>query len=200
MFFCLSLVSVSAFAFTDIESGSLSDTIEELQEYGIINGYPDGEFKPEDNITRAAFAKIIVFMMGITPEEEYTCSFEDTQGHWAKGFIEEAKDAGIINGTSSTTFAPEGYVTYEQIAKMTVCAVGYQDEAVENGGYPNGYIRMAEDLGILKDVDYTMQSDNATRANVAKIIGNTISVDIQYIDSEGTTFSTEITYKDFLNN
>lgn len=45
--------------FPDITDDGLRKVVEELADYGIINGYRDGQFKPFNNITRAEFSKMI---------------------------------------------------------------------------------------------------------------------------------------------
>ena len=71
--------------------------------------------------------------------------------HWAAGYVAFASDRGIINGYGNGMFGPTDPVTYEQMAKMLVCAWGYGDMAEERGGYPDGYLDMALELGILDD-------------------------------------------------
>lgn len=59
-----------------------------LVEKGGINGYDDGNFKPDNTITNAEFVKIIVGLVG-------EASYAD--GHWAEGYIRKAKDLGIVD-------------------------------------------------------------------------------------------------------
>lgn len=51
-------------------------------------------------------------------------NFTDTDGHWAKDTITALADKGIINGTSDTTFNPDGAVTRAEFLKMVMNAVG----------------------------------------------------------------------------
>ena len=60
------LVSVAlAAGFSDIEDHARKNDILKLVSLGIIDGYPDGTFKPENPVTRAEFAKLIVTAMGL---------------------------------------------------------------------------------------------------------------------------------------
>jgi hypothetical protein len=70
-------------------------------------------------------------------------------------FITLAKAMEIINGNGDNRFAPDDFVTYDQAVKMIVCTIGYGDQlAKEKGGYPNGYIAVANDFGITKDMTF----------------------------------------------
>lgn len=119
--------------FTDVtDTSAYSAAITELADKGIINGYANEDgtysFKPEGEITRAEFAKIIsvahaprnfAFAAAIS-------SFTDVPAsHWAVPYIEYAVKSGIINGMGDGTFAPEAPVTYAQAVKMVVCALNY---------------------------------------------------------------------------
>ena len=156
--------------YTDITDTELMQTVNALSNYGIINGYDDGSFRPYNNITRAEFSKIICVagMFDTTGVTEN--NFYDVDGtHWARSYIYTAKRLGIINGISQVAFAPEANITYEQAIKMIVASMGYGDEAMRKGGYPQGYITIANELGILNGISY-VQTDYATRANIARII------------------------------
>jgi large subunit ribosomal protein L29 len=70
-------------------------------------------------------------------------------------FITLAKAMGIINGNGDNTFAPDDFLTYDQAVKMIVCIIGYGEQyAEEKGGYPAGYIAVADDFGITKGMSF----------------------------------------------
>lgn len=98
---------------------------------------------------------------------------------------------GIINGTSATTFEAEANITYEQAIKMVVAALGYNDEALTNGGYPSGYITVAGKLGILDELQF-VNTDYATRSNIARIVRNALDVPFYFLTSENGTISREL--------
>lgn len=179
VFICLILFQTSCFAFNDINDEDLNAAIDNLVSFGIINGYEDDTFKPDNNITRAEFSKMVVCATGYN---YFVCeidnSFADVDSsYWGKDYIYIAKKLGIVNGTSDTAFEPETNVTYEQAIKMVVCALGYGETAMEKGEYPIGYIQVAEELGILNGIDF-VQTDFATRKNIALIIDK--ALDVQY--------------------
>lgn len=194
---CL-LICVNCYAFSDIYDSNVYDAVEKLSEFSIINGYEDGTFRPNNTITRAEFAKIIVAMANLYQKTNTGYTFKDVSGHWAKEYITIAQEKGIINGVSNDMFAPDDNVTYEQALKMIVCALGYGEDAETIGGYPNGYIEMANDIGIISRVDFV--NDNyATRGDIALIVEDALMVPFYSIgNSNGKTerFNTNKTLYD----
>ncbi len=80
-----------------------------LTEKGIINGYPDGTFRPNDKITRAEMVTLVVKALGLNGE--YASSFSDISNSWAKDAIAIASAKGWINGYSDGTFRPNDSIT-----------------------------------------------------------------------------------------
>lgn len=85
---------------------------------GAFSGYSDGSFKPDNNISRAEFATILVKAFQLAPQKGKV--FADTAGHWASDFISTAVNNGIVNGYDADTFGPDDLVTREQMAVMAV--------------------------------------------------------------------------------
>lgn len=120
---------------------------------GIITGREDGNVDPEANVTRAEMAAIILRMLNNTTTSSYRDAFTDvTSSHWAASVIQTASALGIINGyPEDKSFRPDNSVQYEQVAKMIVCAMNYNETAEYYGGYPNGHLKVASDLNITKN-------------------------------------------------
>ncbi len=163
--------------FADVSAeASYAAAVEKLAGEGIITGDENGKFNPDNTITRAEVAAMICRMMG---GEESAKSFSESPftdvpaKHWAAGYIKWSVDFGIINGYGDGKFGPEDSVTYEQVVKMLVCSRGWEEEAENAGGYPNGYLEVAEQIGITKDMIFTA-SNNAPRSAVAQMIANTL--------------------------
>jgi len=106
--------------FIDIQNHWAKVYIEELVRRGAISGYPDGTFKPDNNITRAEFATILVRSLKLTVQSGKV--FNDTAYHWAKDYISTAYAAGIIQGYDNDTFGPDDLITREQMAVMVARA------------------------------------------------------------------------------
>lgn len=86
--------------------------------------------------------------------------FVDIDGHWAKDFIVEMSNAGVINGMDDTHFAPEGTVTKGQFAALIVRAVGLTTDdslAAEHWAMP--YVKAAQDAGLIAaDIPFTVDT------------------------------------------
>lgn len=189
------LIQMSAYAYSDINNSSQNSAVNTLSGFGIINGYDDGTFKPDNNITRAEFAKIVIATIGADSNPMSTETFYDVENeHWAKSYIYIAKSMNIINGTTDTSFSPNDNVTYEQAIKMIIAALGYWEEAENNGGYPYGYISVADRLGITNGVVYENQS-YATRGNIAVLVCNALNVPYYTMWFDGNTLKKEISTK-----
>lgn len=180
------------FAYNDIYDDNLKETVSDLSRFNIIDGYVDGTFKPDGSITRAEFCKIICTTGIYDIVTENTSEFNDVSAtHWAVDYIYTAKNIGIIDGTSKTTFAPESYITYEQAIKMIVAALGYNDEAAQKGGYPTGYITVANELGILDGIQL-INTNYATRADIARIVRNALDIPFYFLTNDNGIIHREL--------
>lgn len=180
------VAGTSVFAFSDVGDQELQDSVSALSRFNIINGYEDGTFRPKANITRAEFATIIckTFMLDTsnTPGDDFV---DVSANHWARDYIYAAKKLGIISGTSLTTFAPNDNITYEQAIKMVVASLGYTEEATEKGGYPKGYIMVADELALLDGIEYEEKA-LATRENIAFMVEKALHTPFYFLsESEG---------------
>lgn len=109
-----------ALVLNDIAGHWAEDNINRLVALGAISGYPDGTFRPDNKITRAEFATVLVKALKLSPQSGKV--FNDTAGHWAGDFIATAAANGIVNGYSDTQFGPDDNITREQMAVMIVKA------------------------------------------------------------------------------
>lgn len=174
------------------ETASYAQAVEELSALGIINGYDDGTFGPDKNVTRAEFAKMTVAALGTDniqsaeSQEGSDTQFADVPGtHWASGWVSEGVSTGFINGYSDTAFGPDDNVTYAQAVKMLVCAVGYDFYATQAGGWPSGYLTYGVKLGITNGVK-AGTDEIITRAQVAQMIDNAVKAPICVIEDYET--------------
>ena len=100
---------------------------------GIIAGYPDGTFQPNNYITRAEFATIAARFLS----EEYVGPdlFTDISGHWAAEYINRAANAGWINGYPDGSFRPNAYITRAEAMTLVNSMLGrmpHKDHMLEN--------------------------------------------------------------------
>lgn len=87
-----------------------NNAVSTMVNMGIIQGYEDGTFRPNANITRAEFAAIAARFMasGYGVEDDL---FTDIANHWARESINDAAMAGWINGYEDGTFRPDAAIT-----------------------------------------------------------------------------------------
>lgn len=180
MLFSMMVPMVSAAAdYSDVPTThKYYKAITNLSVYGILNGFEDGTFRPEDGVTRAQFAKIICYALNVgeaAGKGPVETGFTDVDpNHWAAGNIKIATAMGIINGMGDGTFAPENPVLFEQAVKMVVCALGYGKVADQKGGYPHGHMSVASEIGILKNSDGKIEQA-ANRATIANLVDNMLN-------------------------
>ena len=180
-----SFVSVSSFAaeenlFTDVDAKSVYyEAISSLVSDGVINGYEDGTFKPDNTITRAEFSKLLA--VGSTPVgttfSQTTTQFADvadasSSSAWAIPYIAYAVGIKAINGYEDGTFRPTNPVTYGEAVKMIVCTLGY-GSVVDTTLTPwyQGYIDIAFKIGLTKNA-IALGDTPAPRGMVAQLIYN----------------------------
>jgi hypothetical protein len=97
-------------SFTDLGNHEWSNrAISTLFNAEVINGYPDGTFKPSAPITRAEFATIAAKFDKL--ELSNTSKFTDIAGHWAERFINSSEVKGWIKGYEDNTFKPDQDIT-----------------------------------------------------------------------------------------
>ena len=167
-------------AFTDQADIKVdSDVVDTLVSLGVVNGYTDGSFKPNDTVTRAEMAKMIyVLRTGNSDASAYNndkTTFTDIKGHWAAGYVKYCQSLGIIAGQSATKFAPDQTVTAQEAAKMLLVTLGYNaDKAGLVGAtWATKTNALADENGLLEDVN-TSFTAACPRQYAAQLIYNTI--------------------------
>lgn len=88
---------------------------------GIIDGFPGGEFKGNEGITRAQFAKIAAVMLGLDIEKAKDAGFSDVSG-WAAPYINACAEAKLVIGNDDGTFAPSKNITRAELATF-ICRI-----------------------------------------------------------------------------
>ncbi|MDI3535277.1 MAG: hypothetical protein PWQ82_1642 [Thermosediminibacterales bacterium] len=156
--------------FVDLpESHWAYQSVKSLVKAGVISGYPDGSFKPEKKVTRAEFAKLLIYSLNLNKEiGSRTNKFSDlSYSHWANPVVKLAVDRGLFQGVSKDLFKPEEYISGAQVMTVLVRALGKEDEALAHKGkkWYTGYVKTAETLGLL--YSGFKPEDSATRAQVS---------------------------------
>lgn len=95
------------------------DYIETMYNYGWVNGYPDGMFRPGVGINRAEIAKMVVNAFEIDQDLSGAPHFDDVnEGDWYYGYIETAYNNGLMRGYGDGTFGPANAVTRAETASI----------------------------------------------------------------------------------
>ncbi len=89
---------------------------------GLVSGYPDGTFRPDNNITRAEFA--VIAAQFLSKDYEGESLFTDISGHWAEKYINRAAHTGWIHGSGDKTFRPDDYITRAEVATLVNAMLG----------------------------------------------------------------------------
>ncbi|MBQ9931777.1 MAG: S-layer homology domain-containing protein [Firmicutes bacterium] len=116
-------VTAEGKTFADIAGHPDQAPIEAMAERGIINGMNATSFAPDNTMTRAQFAAIVVRSLGLSPQA--VDNFVDiSDNSWYAGYVGTAYTYGIVKGTSDTTFNPEGTISRQEAAVMVARAAG----------------------------------------------------------------------------
>lgn len=96
--------------------------VNEMKTDGIISGYDDGNFYPDQQVKREEFVKMAVMASGLY-EKDAACDFEDVpQDAWYYGYIASAHHANVINGVGEKTFGIGQEMKREDVA-VIVCRI-----------------------------------------------------------------------------
>lgn len=175
----LSLISSIAFASDNL---SLEDKAQKLVKLNIMSGYEDGSLKLENNITRAEFTTLTIKSLGKLEEAkkfENENFFKDAKKHWAKNFVNYAKQTSLISGYSDGSFKPDNNISYSEILTILIRALGYDSELNEELSWPENYIQKSIEIELIKDVKIDDFSKNATRGDVAALVYNSLFIKLK---------------------
>lgn len=164
--------------FDDIAGRECEEAVRVLNKIGIINGLTPDEFGPDGFTTRSQMASIILRMLKLggiqNPNSPVFTDVPATHPNFSD--ITSAYTLGIVNGNGDGSFNPDGEVSYNELIKMVVCALGYEVLAESKGGYPSGYYSVAVQTDILKDIQPVEGA--VTRETLALVLYNALTVDI----------------------
>jgi hypothetical protein len=103
--------------FQDIQGHWAQSTIERMASKLIVRGVTSEQFKPDQFITRAEFASLLVRALGLKGQADD--SFSDVESsHWFSDSVGAAVHYGLVHGISDELFAPYATITREQMAVM----------------------------------------------------------------------------------
>lgn len=149
----------------------------ELQSYGILIPGEDGDFALTREVTRAEFAAMVVRtldMEDVAQTMAYEARYRDVpQSEWFAGYVNLLSSLGMVNGAGDGMFQPLDTVSLPEAAKIMISCLGYGAVANSAGGYPDGFMSYAAQLGLLKNVG---AAGTMTRADAVQLIYNALDV------------------------
>lgn len=160
----------------DVEQHWAKDMVAELTARGIIKGYSDGTFRPNEPISRMHVAALLTRAFTIESVREVNKFSDVPSTHPYYDAIMALQQAGIVDGTNGA-FQPTEQMTRAQLAKLLVGAMGLTPEGttsftdVDSNHWSSGYIAVLEREGIaLGNNGRFRPNDSVTRAQVVAFL------------------------------
>lgn len=178
--------------FADIQGYWAEKAIRTFVKLGFIDGYEDGQFRPNGSITRAEFAALISRVFDIKGDAGHTVVLSDVGQHWAKEAILSLASTGVINGYGDGSFKPNQTITREEIVmilsrilnldhvKMDASKGEFTDIS-RASSYARSTIKELAEAGIIQGVSNSSfdPQGKATRSDALMIILNTLNLNPQ---------------------
>lgn len=108
--------------FVDLDGHWAQSEVVALSSLGIVNGYGDGTYRPEDGMTRAEAVKLIVTGLEVPSAPNVIAVLADEVPAWALPYVQAAMKVGIVLGYEDGTIRAEAYVTRAEWALMLMRA------------------------------------------------------------------------------
>lgn len=175
--------------FSDTEEHWADDVIGKVARAGIIKGYGDGTFKPDNDATRAEFITLAVRMLGL--ENKNAAGFKDVApGEWYAGAIAAAQENGLIKGRPDGSFGPddsikreEAMVVVSNILKILKVEPETDERVLDKftdkdsiSPWAREHVANLVGLGIVSGADNKLNpGENITRAEICVIIEKIMS-------------------------
>ena len=159
------------------------DAVRYASENGLMGGYGNGMFGPNDNLSRAQFAQIL-FNKGGRPVVNYLLRYNDVaDGAWYTEAVRWATSQGVVSGYGNGMFGPNDIITREQLAVMLWRYAGspaatdkelHFTDADQASGFALEALRWAVENSIIngKSGGILDPQGLATRAEAAQILKN----------------------------
>ncbi|MGB9792038.1 MAG: S-layer homology domain-containing protein [Thermacetogeniaceae bacterium] len=165
----------------DVRNHWSSVPVRELMRLGVLKGYPDGSYRPDQPVTRAEIVTILAKAFGWDAAGDVRLPFKDRIPDWALPGLKAAWSRGVIKGYEDGTFRPDKPVTRSELTVMMSLALGLscpsaqQQVAFKDGAIIPVWARDAVErlaaAGIVKGSDgYFRPLATATRAEVAALV------------------------------
>ena len=188
-------------SYTDVTSKQNQEAIEVLQAVGIMVGDNNGNFNPDQKVTRNEMAVVMSNLMDYRAATYAgTSPFTDVPS-WAEPYVAACWNNGITSGYTKTTYGGSDTVTTSQAALMLMKALGYFQYSSDFGSdWQFATIKQATKIDLFDDVDSGVR-EAMTRNDLAQLVLNALETptveaekDGQDIVVNGVTISSNVKY------
>ncbi len=157
-------------------SSEIQEMMSLLRLFEIIPEYYDYNVPITSDVTRADFVAAVARLMGKKIYGGTNVYFYDVpKTHWAYNEISNLAELGFINGSGNKMFNPDVAIAKGEAYKILLSAMGYGAYAEYNGGFPAGYIDVANRIDITKGVS---NSDKLTMSDMFYLIYNAMKTNV----------------------
>lgn len=155
----------------DVTGHNYEIAIRYLKDNGIIEGYADGSYKPDQTVNRAEFTKIIVeAKTGSNPTSSASNCFPDVRAsEWYASYICYAKDAGIIGGYPDGYFRPANTINLAEAAKILVNTLNVQKPEIESSIWYREYIEALQNNSYIPQ-SFVEFNQSVNRGEMAEMV------------------------------
>ena len=178
--------SISVFAYSDCND----ESVKSLTELNVLSGYGDDTFKPANLLSRAEFAKMISTATGFSEteeqgeiQEEIQSVFSDVDNtYWALKYINHCKALMIVNGYEDATFRPDNNISFAEVIKVCLSAVGYNQLITEEGdNWYDSWLDLAYEYKLIdtRDID---ANKKISRVEMAQLLYRTINLPLYQLN------------------
>ena len=177
----------AAGTFTDVpDSFWAADLIRQAAQKGLVTGFADGSFRPNEPVTRAQFV-VMLWRMAGSPAPAAEASFTDVKtGDWFAKAVAWASEKGYVTGAGAGIFKPNGQITREQAmailfrysgsqSGMELILTSVYDSQFTDSGTISPYAKSAVYWAVYKEIvtgtagNMLQPQGTATRAQIAAI-------------------------------
>lgn len=192
---CISffLIFSTTFAFSDSSGHTNEEAINYLEENNVVQGYSDDTYRPDNEINRAEFLKIILESLNINTNGDGFC-FPDVEYDWYAPYVCEAESMGIVSGYPDGYFKPTNSINLAEALKIILEAYNAEIESTSSIWYAP-YLSFMEDNNLLTRIKADI-AQSITRGEMAQLIYNLDNSNAKTTYSQGLCYDAECVGED----
>ena len=178
---------------SSISVNAYNDEANFMKSIGIVEGYEDGDFRLENEVSRAEFIKMVIMASKFKDNlfsGESESYFPDVDSkHWAYPYIEAGVKNNLISGYNDGEFKPDNTVKYEEALAIVLRLIDYSYKECDMS-WEEQQIEAANEVGFTREIDCSI-GQSLTRENVIKLLKNLLL----YKNNNGKSYIESIGYK-----